>query len=99
MTEVIGSGFGFPTLPRGSLAEIEVEVSNILATLENVQRDRVHDSIADCQDDSIWQIAEAVRGLAWAVASLALHHADAQVHSVVTDAEPVLRTVSGQRIV
>lgn len=59
-------------LARASLAEIETEIADILDLTENVQR-----TVEAC--GAVWQLAEAVKGLAWAVGSLASHYEDAAV--------------------
>lgn len=55
-----------------SLAEIEAEISMVLEVAANVQSD-----IREDWQNPVWQIAEAVRGLAWAVESLVEHHSNA----------------------
>lgn len=53
-------------LAAASLAEIETEVADVLDALQLIQH-RV-------PDGPIWDLAEAVKGLAWSVGSLSRHH-------------------------
>lgn len=66
------------TLARASLAEIEVEIADVLDVLDLVQS-----GAEEC--GPVWQIVEAVRGLAWAVGSLARHHEDAAMKAATND--------------
>lgn len=61
-----------PPLMRGSLAEIEAEIADILDVVGLIQRDVQ-------EGGPVWQLAECVKGLAWTVGSLAEHHEDACV--------------------
>jgi hypothetical protein len=67
-------------LAAASLTEIETEVSDVLDALQSVQQ-RV-------PDGPIWDLAETVKGLAWAVGSLSRHHENLAVKT----AEPSLLT-------
>jgi hypothetical protein len=63
-----------PRLAVASLAEIESEIADVLDVMEAVQ------SAPDLSHaNAVWQIAEAVKGLAWAVGSLAQHDEDLAV--------------------
>ncbi|GGD93492.1 hypothetical protein GCM10011390_10340 [Aureimonas endophytica] len=68
-------------VPIGSLAEIEQEIADVLDVIDRVQKsaeEAAERVAAECdvilETNPLWQLAEAVKGLAWAVGSLAHHH-------------------------
>ena len=72
-----------PRLPAGSLAAIESEIADLLDVTEQIQS---HPDLSHA--DAVWQLAEAVKGLAWAVGSLARHHEHLAVASAVRGGAP-----------
>lgn len=68
-------------VPVGSLAQIEQEIADVLDAIDLIQKsaeEAVLQVEAECKvaldANPLWQVAEAVKGLAWAVGSLAYHH-------------------------
>jgi hypothetical protein len=69
MTDIHRNRRDEPRLAVASLAEIESEIADLLDVTEMLQ---ARPDVSEA--DAIWQLAEAVKGLAWAVGSLARHH-------------------------